>query len=216
MIYLNQVREFHEKYNVPFPSGPTFTPEVVALRIATLEEERQEFMEALAQGDRLEMLDAICDFRYFHRGTVLAFGLGEQYTKHADSSRNRDIKSMHVERQIETAIRAHWLGQKIKYLAHLANNGAINSVVTNLFDQECIVDGLIDSCGFRDVIESAFAKVHQNNMQKLFSREQMLAHTGDYTFTDSWIPDMFIARDAMGKIRKPPGFVGVDLTEFVK
>ncbi len=45
------------------------------MRISILEEEVQELREAVAAGDLVEVLDALCDIQYVLDGTFLEFGM---------------------------------------------------------------------------------------------------------------------------------------------
>jgi predicted HAD superfamily Cof-like phosphohydrolase len=44
-----------------------------------LQEELNEFQKAIADGDLVEVADALCDLQYVLAGAVLEFGLGEKF-----------------------------------------------------------------------------------------------------------------------------------------
>lgn len=72
---LSKVRTFHEAFGVPILSAPTIPADRVALRLALIDEERQELTEALAAGDIVEVADALTDIAYLVYGTALEFGI---------------------------------------------------------------------------------------------------------------------------------------------
>ena len=73
---LEQVQEFHETYGLPVEGAPNIADEKTnALRINLLAEELDELKEALADGDLVEVLDALTDLQYVLDGAYLSFGL---------------------------------------------------------------------------------------------------------------------------------------------
>jgi predicted HAD superfamily Cof-like phosphohydrolase len=73
---LEQVREFHETYGLPVKDAPDLSdPQTNELRINLLAEELDELKEALAEGDVVEVLDALIDLQYVLDGAFLSFGL---------------------------------------------------------------------------------------------------------------------------------------------
>lgn len=72
---LAQVREWHEKFGVPVADVPGIPEDRAQMRLAILEEEVAELREAVAAGDLVEVLDALCDIQYVLDGTFLEFGL---------------------------------------------------------------------------------------------------------------------------------------------
>ena len=67
-----QVREFHEKLRVPSPDEPTLFGYPYQLRVDLIQEELDEFAEACAAKDMVEMLDAIVDLLYVTYGAAVA------------------------------------------------------------------------------------------------------------------------------------------------
>lgn len=59
-------------------------PATAKLRVDLLQEELNELQQALAQGDLIEVLDALADLRVVLDGTVLACGLQHIYRKALD------------------------------------------------------------------------------------------------------------------------------------
>jgi predicted HAD superfamily Cof-like phosphohydrolase len=77
---LNQVAEFHRTFHHPILPEPTIpTEDRCRLRVALLAEELKEFQDAIADGNIIEIADALCDMQYVLAGAVLEFGLGEKF-----------------------------------------------------------------------------------------------------------------------------------------
>ncbi len=73
---LKDVCDFHLKFDVPMRREPTFIKnEHIAFRIKFLQEELDEFREAIANRDMLKAADALVDLQYVLKGTVLMMGL---------------------------------------------------------------------------------------------------------------------------------------------
>ena len=76
---LAQVREFHETFRCfmrPQPDAHIPDPEIV-VRLALMQEELDEYRYAAAQGDIVEVADALTDLLYVVFGTMIAHGLGQ-------------------------------------------------------------------------------------------------------------------------------------------
>ncbi len=77
---LNQVAEFHRTFQHPIEPRPVIpAADRCRLRVALLREELQELEQAIAQGNIVEVADALCDLQYVLSGAVLEFGLGEKF-----------------------------------------------------------------------------------------------------------------------------------------
>lgn len=77
---LNDVAAFHELFDMPVLSHPLIpAAERCALRVSLLEEELEEFKQAIAQENIQEAADALCDLQYVLSGAILEFGLGEKF-----------------------------------------------------------------------------------------------------------------------------------------
>ncbi len=73
---LDRVKIFHETYGLPVKNTPDISdPMTNKLRVGLLEEEVQELKDALADGDIVEVLDALTDIQYVLDGAYLSFGL---------------------------------------------------------------------------------------------------------------------------------------------
>ena len=77
---LNQVAEFHRTFQHPIKDHPGIPSATrCALRVLLIAEELEEFKQAIADGDMVEIADALCDIQYVLSGAVLEFGLGEKF-----------------------------------------------------------------------------------------------------------------------------------------
>jgi predicted HAD superfamily Cof-like phosphohydrolase len=77
---LNQVAAFHRTFQHPILPEPAIpSPDRCKLRVLLLQEELNEFQKAIADGDLVEVADALCDLQYVLAGAVLEFGLGEKF-----------------------------------------------------------------------------------------------------------------------------------------
>lgn len=76
---INQVKKFNEAFNLPInnnPCLPKFTLQYK--RIDYLQEELDEFSEAVKEQDLVEIADAIVDQLYIVLGTAVLYGLGDK------------------------------------------------------------------------------------------------------------------------------------------
>lgn len=70
------VKDFHEKFNVPMADKPTIPDsDMLNYRIGFIEEELQELKDAASNNDIVEMADAIIDILYVTYGFGLIMGL---------------------------------------------------------------------------------------------------------------------------------------------
>lgn len=77
---LNSVSKFHELFGAPVLETPQIpSPERCQLRVSLLQEELDEFKQAIADGDLVEIADALGDMQYVLAGAVHEFGLGERF-----------------------------------------------------------------------------------------------------------------------------------------
>lgn len=73
---LERVREFHRKFGLPLGDYPhLLSDQDVAFRIARLDEEVNEFIDAVYSDDLSEAADALVDLVYIALGTALWMGL---------------------------------------------------------------------------------------------------------------------------------------------
>tara|TARA_R110002020_G_scaffold115102_8_gene264753 strand:- start:287 stop:664 length:378 start_codon:yes stop_codon:yes gene_type:complete len=72
----NQVREFHNSFNVQRKHLKRLSDKECILRVDLIQEELNELKEALLERDSIEVLDAIIDIMYLTVGTADILGLG--------------------------------------------------------------------------------------------------------------------------------------------
>lgn len=204
---IDLVADWHAKFGVGLPSAPTFTPEICELRIGLLEEELAEYEMARALNDRVDMLDALCDLQYVLSGAVLHFGVREYLNRALTNYPSGRVASWSLARAT------------LRYLGNDTRRGFTELVAVDLVEFQKALSQRVYMDGFSEVFEAAFLAVHENNYAKVWDGEDdMLMNVrDDLTFTPcEWKPGYYIARNALGKIIKPPGHKKVDLTKFVK
>jgi predicted HAD superfamily Cof-like phosphohydrolase len=77
---LTALLEFNQAFDIPTLETPGLGPEdLAALRIKLLREEVEEYAQAVADGDLVEVLDALADIGYILAGSVLNHGLHHLY-----------------------------------------------------------------------------------------------------------------------------------------
>ncbi len=75
-LYIDSVSTFHEKFKVEQADEPTLISEDdFLLRHKLMKEENQEYLEACATNDLVEVADALGDQLYILCGTILKHGL---------------------------------------------------------------------------------------------------------------------------------------------
>lgn len=74
---IGNVAEFHEKFGLPMGTDDQLMhdPSVQAYRVKFLQEELDEFKEALAEGNKTKAFDALLDLGYVVYGTALFAGI---------------------------------------------------------------------------------------------------------------------------------------------
>lgn len=75
---IDDVEKFHETFSHPINKTPQFPDEETQkLRESLIQEELEEFKEANADGDIVEVMDALTDLLYVTYGAMICYGLGE-------------------------------------------------------------------------------------------------------------------------------------------
>lgn len=79
---LNQVADFHRTFQHPVAENPKI-PDAnrCNLRVNLLAEELKELEAAIADGNLIEIADALCDLQYVLSGAVLEFGLAGKFVE---------------------------------------------------------------------------------------------------------------------------------------
>lgn len=82
---LKKVSEFYNLFDLPIMETPCIPGKKQSdLRITLLQEELNELKEAINNKDIVEIADALGDIEYVLVGTILEFGLGNQFKKAFD------------------------------------------------------------------------------------------------------------------------------------
>lgn len=85
MKILDQVKEFHERFDAPVSDKPRLIDrDRFNLRVSLIEEEFNELIGAWQLNDLTEVADALADLQYVLIGTVLEFGLQDKFTEILD------------------------------------------------------------------------------------------------------------------------------------
>ncbi|MBK9253973.1 MAG: nucleoside triphosphate pyrophosphohydrolase family protein [Saprospiraceae bacterium] len=77
---LTNVAAFHDVFDLPIPEKPGI-PDLkrCELRVALLQEELNELIEAIQNNDLVGAADAFSDLQYVLSGAILEFGLGSKF-----------------------------------------------------------------------------------------------------------------------------------------
>lgn len=75
-----KVQEFHDLFDIPVLNTPQIpSNERCDLRVNLIQEELNEFKDAIEEGDLVEIVDAFADLNYVLSGSILEFGFGDKY-----------------------------------------------------------------------------------------------------------------------------------------
>lgn len=100
---LNLVKKFHQLFDAYIGEKPHIPPtEVCDLRINLLQEELDEFKQAIADGDLVEAADALVDMQYVLSGAVVSFGMQDIFADMFDEvQRSNMSKACDTQEQAE-------------------------------------------------------------------------------------------------------------------
>jgi predicted HAD superfamily Cof-like phosphohydrolase len=132
------VAEFSEAYG--FEKQNRLTLAFIKQRYDLFIEEYKEFIKAINQNDRKEMLDALCDTKYIVLGTFHLL--------------NQDARIMHTDFSFDMLI------FKSKYKQSISNYLYVQARLLFLIETKAI------ELGFEKVFKEAFKRVHLSNMSK--------------------------------------------------
>lgn len=203
--FLQSVSEFHRvfKYRQPEPVVPDLSDAATnKLRPELIREELRETHEAWIAGNRVEILDGLCDLQYVIGGAVIAWGFhGFFKPSHAVPLLHCDVNDAFVKM-------FGWNAQ----MEIAAETGMAAIVLCDLVSLQDMLWRLVWSTGFMPVYKAAFTEVHRSNMSKLWK-------TPDYRAEGVYQMDAteggWIARRGDGKIIKSPTYSPADLAKFV-
>jgi predicted HAD superfamily Cof-like phosphohydrolase len=81
-MYIESVKQFHEIFNHPVLNNPTIPSDKrCVLRINLMQEELDEIKTGIKNNDIKEIADGLCDLMYVLSGSILEFGLYEDFNK---------------------------------------------------------------------------------------------------------------------------------------
>lgn len=182
--YIDKVDEFHQKFKVE--------PGNMELRRALILEELKELHEDVLADNRRGIIDGLCDVVYVVAGTQLAQGIGLHYNVWVPSSTKDTVAPrlamllQHTETS-NNVPHAQGLAELIHICHHIADAYNID-LWTN------------------------FMLVHENNMNKTWSQEQVNALPADCAYGITPTDDgRYIIKSPAGKVLKPPGHVAPEL-----
>jgi len=177
--YIDKVAEFHQRFKVE--------PGNMELRKALILEELKELQQAVKEDSRKDIVDGLCDVIYVVAGTQLAAGYGVLYKRWTPSF-------------------------KIDLLMK-----GLQGVIQELHDKSELPPNalaeLIDICHkiadtYNIDIWTNFMLVHENNMSKTWTEEQVSALPSDCAYGITPTDDgRYIIKSPAGKVLKPPGHV---------
>lgn len=106
---LTAVADFHRTFRLPVLTAPAIpAAERCRLRINLLKEELEEFRQAIADGDIIEVADALADLQYVLSGAVLEFGLGDHFKALFDEVHRSNMSKTCATREEAEATLAHY------------------------------------------------------------------------------------------------------------
>ena len=107
---LNQVAAFHRTFQHPVLDEPQIPSETrCKLRVALLQEELDEFREAIEDKDIVEVADALCDMQYVLAGAILEFGLGEKFVELFNEVQRSNMSKACISLEEAKATQQHYL-----------------------------------------------------------------------------------------------------------
>lgn len=93
---LEAVKEFHNAFGLPVEEIPTVSlPDaLLKLRFHLMKEENEEYLEAVQNGDLVEMADALGDMLYILCGTIITHGMQDLIEKVFDEIQKSNMSKL--------------------------------------------------------------------------------------------------------------------------
>jgi len=91
---IEKVKEFHDKFKVPYKTTPEIPRHRASLRVRLLKEEIKELQSAILENDVVEVLDALVDIEYVLKGTILEFGMQNIFDKAFAEVHNSNLSKL--------------------------------------------------------------------------------------------------------------------------
>ncbi len=195
-ILLEKVREFHLSFNHHIGNGINFPSEKnCKLRLDLINEEENEYITAIKELNKIEIIDGLCDVAYVIAGAYLTFGLSPKISQ--DYFVNDELYINACENKDFNGIQ-RYLDFKLKQLNNNINKHQFNTFL------------------------NAFNEVHRSNMSKACSSLETAHKTmAQDKYKD--IPVEFIERDGLffiykkenSKTIKSIDYSEADLIEYI-
>lgn len=198
-MYCRMVQEFNVTYDiVSYRFFSNVAGNTLKLRATLIDEEHKEYIKAIEDNNKLEMLDGLCDLAYVIAGTMMIFGMWP--TPYTSSGKEHPIVSLEPD---------------ISFLIDELNKDVPCNKITYAELNRLLIKVDNIGCGNFNMLE-AFTAVHQNNMNKVWTLDEIEALSQDRNhYSIKHIKDKFIVKRADGKILKPPGHVKPNLSSFL-
>lgn len=186
--HLDCVREFHEVFDHPirtdlYESVYTENPQLVKSRISFLREERNEFINAFAEHDMVEMADALCDLIYFGYGTALCLGMNinlkfiDAHGALVDHTKSVDVFDRSVDpNMLDDTDNCTEILSRINLVSHMIDEFEINCEKSDLIMADHNLSDLVIltyQIGYymNFDMDNMFREVHRSNMTKVCKTE---------------------------------------------
>jgi len=189
--YFYLVKEFMKAFDQRCYRFTSDVPDkTLKLRADLIDEEDKEYDEARNKGDKIGILDALCDLAYVTAGTMITCGLMPiPYS----AKTNKTLVSMDPEASY--TIEECRLGIPCHKRMYRYSNRLLAK---------------IDDLGYAMNLIEAFKVVHENNMSKLWT-----ARPDDKELIVIPKGQKFLVKNKNGKVVKPPCHVPPDLSRFI-
>lgn len=110
---LNAVKAFHDTFQHPVLEEPQIPSEKRStLRVSLLQEELNEFKEAIKDNDLVEVADALADIQYVLAGAILEFGLGDKFKAIFDEVQRSNMSKACATKEEAEATQKHYKENK--------------------------------------------------------------------------------------------------------
>lgn len=176
--WIHMVRQFHTRFELDYGTEE--------LRIALHNEELGELRQAIADNNKVEILDGLCDLVYISCGTILYF----------DNKSTTKVYGIPEYSLVYTSINE---------LVCSAIDYPLNSI------RNCYI--CIEIAKYYNLpLDWAFDRVHHNNMQKVWSSAQVADLPMDCLYAVRQLAENeYAVKSQQGKLLKPPGHVKPNL-----
>lgn len=149
---LNQVAEFHSTFGHPILDKPQLIDEKRSdLRIELLQEELNELKQAIADGNIVEIADALADLQYVLSGAVLEFGLGQLFPTVFDEVQRSNMSKACKSKEEAAETQEKYLNEEIATIAEekgdywIITRAGDNKILKNINYSKAGIAAILDS-----------------------------------------------------------------------